>query len=288
MKFLRPEKRGRGSVWISIGLHAIMFTALLSIVFRYPLGQLIGMREPPHEQLRFMEVRQPPTENSGGRSSPRANTAPARLVAPQVTPTQLPIPTIAMEVAPSRAAGGDGDGFGVTGSGMATGLVPRRPDPRIIVSAPEAIYRVPRGVSEDVDSIIDASIGIVLDSISILEKQGRLPEWIKRTKGGGEWGLTPQYIALGKFKLPTALLALLPLNIGPGKSPIDVRTAAWIRQDVLENAQRSISEDAFRASVRRIRQRKERERKELESKRNDKQDPKVVPDPRPIPANQIP
>ena len=44
-------------------------------------------------------------------------------------------------------------------------------------------------------------------------------------------------------------LALLPLNIGPGRSPVDVRTAAYIRRDVLENAQRAISEDEFKAAV---------------------------------------
>jgi hypothetical protein len=287
VKFLRPEKRGKGSIWISLGLHAVLFTALLGIVFRYPLGQLMGIPEPEHENLQFIAVPQQVTENSGGRASPKANAAPARLVAPPVTPTQLPIPNIAVDAAPARAAGGDGDGFGVSGSGLATGIVPRRPDPRIALLAPEAIYQMPRGVSEDVDSIIALSIGIVLDSLEILEKQGKLPEWVKRTKGGNEWGLTPTYIALGKLKIPTALLALLPLNVGPGRSPVDMRTAAYIRRDVLENANRSISEDAFRQSVKRIRERKERERREAEAKQNTKQDTKT-PDPKPIPSNQVP
>jgi hypothetical protein len=45
-------------------------------------------------------------------------------------------------------------------------------------------------------------------------------------------------------------------------SPIEQRSLAYIRRDVLENAQRSINEDEFRAAVKRIRERKERERRE--------------------------
>lgn len=291
MKFLRAEKRTRGSLWVSLGLHTFLIGALFSIVFRYPLGQIMGMRETAAqpEKLRYVEIQRQPTENSGGRSSAaKPNAAPARLVAPKVMPTQLPVPNIAPDVAPARASGGTGDGFGVTGSGLATGLVPRQPDPRIRVTAPDAVYRMPRGVSEDVDSIIDVAVGIALDTLDMMRQQGKLPEWVKRTKGGSEWGLTPQYIALGKVKIPTALLALLPLNIGPGASPVDLRTAAYIRRDVQENAARSISEDQFRASVKRIRERKERERKEKEAKQSEKKPELKAPDPKPIPASQLP
>ena len=200
-----------------------------------------------------------------------------------MTPTQLPVPSGAIDQAPARAAGGEGDGFGVTSSGLATGLVPRLPDPRIRLSAPDAAYRMPRGTSQEVDSLIDIAVGIAIDSLEIYKRMGKLPEWIKKTKGGGEWGLTPTYIALGKVKIPTALLALLPLNIGPGRSPIDVRRDAYIRQDVLENAQRGISEDEFKAAVKRIRERKERERKDKEGTPA-KPDIRVA-DPKPIPAN---
>jgi len=289
VKFLQTEKRGKGPFGISIGLHVFLIAAVFSIVFRHPLGQLMGIREPEpsRESLRYIEIPRQTTENSGSSSAtPKANAAPARLVAPRVMPAQLPIPSGAPDALPARAAGGAGDGFGVTGSGLATGLVPRLPDSRIRVTAPDAAYRMPRSAAEDVDSIIDITVGIAIDSLEVLKREGKLPEWIKKTKGGGEWGLTPQYIALGKVKIPTALLALLPLNIGPGRSPIDVRRDAYIRADILENAQRSISEDDFRAAVKRIRERKEREKKE-KATATDKPDVKA-PDPKPIPANPIP
>jgi hypothetical protein len=290
VKFFQRQKRSRGSLAVSIGLHFFLISALFSIVFSYPLGQLMGIREPDvsHERLHFVALDRPTTENSGSKSTaPVKGASPARLIAPPVTPMQLPMPPAGVPVdAPARAAGGEGDGFGVTGSGLATGLVPRLPDSRIRLAAPDAAYRTPRGVSEDVDSLIDIAVGIAIDSLEIYKRQGKLPEWIKKTKDGGEWGLTPTYIALGKVKIPTALLALLPLNIGPSRSPIDVRRDAYIRQDVLENAQRSISEDDFKAAVKRIRERKERERKDKESSPS-KTDVKVA-DPKPIPANPNP
>ena len=41
-----------------------------------------------------------------------------------------------------------------------------------------------------------------------------------------------------------------------------MRSAAYIRRDVLENAQRAVSEDEFKAAIKRIRERKERERRQ--------------------------
>lgn len=286
MKFFRTEKQSRRSLAISIVAHVLIIGAFFSIVFSYPLGQLMGIREPQVERIQYVAVPRPTTESSGGRSSaPKPNAQPSRLVAPPSMPTQLPVPNLKPDAEPARAAGGIGDGWGVTGSGLATGIVPRTPDPRLRVSAPEAVYITPRSTAEQVDSIMDIAIGIAIDTLEMLKRQGKLPEWVKTTKNGGQWGLTPGYIALGKFKIPTALLALLPLNMGPSQSPIDVRRTAAIRADIMENAARSISEDEFRASVKRIRERKERERKEKAEKVKveDK-----APDPRPIPAGQVP
>jgi hypothetical protein len=286
VKFLSAPKRNRAWYAISIAMHVVIIGAFFSIVFSYPLGQLMGIREPQQERIQYIAVPKA-TESSGGRSSAaKANAAPARLVAPPVTPTQLPVPNLKVDAVPARAAGGEGDGFGVEGWGLATGIVPRAPDPRIRLASPDMVYRMPRSAAEEVDSILDMAVGIAIDTLEKLQREGKLPEWVKTTKNGGQWGLTPQYIALGKLRIPTALLALLPLNMGPSQSPIDVRRAAWIRQDILENAQRSISEDEFRASVKRIRERKEREKKDKAAK--DKQPDVKAPDPRPIPANQIP
>src|SRR5207244_3199276 len=76
---------------------------------------------------------------------------------------------------------------------------------------------------------------------------------------GRVWGWDQKGIHVGKYTIPQAVLALLPLNVS-GPSPIDVRRAQSIRSDVLQHAQQNVTEDEFRAAVKRIRTRKEQER----------------------------
>jgi hypothetical protein len=174
-------------------------------------------------------------------------------VAPPAVPGPLPTPR-PTDSARAQAAGGTGTGVGVSGSGHATGIIPREPDPRIALS-PDLIARAPRTAAEDVDSIVDLAIGIVRDSIAIASGRRKPGEWTVKDKDGRTWGWDHSGIRLGKFTIPQALLALLPLNVSSGTSPIETRSAAYIRRDVMENAQRQISEDEFRAAVKRIRER---------------------------------
>ena len=128
------------------------------------------------------------------------------------------------------------------------------------------------------DSIVNLAIGIYVDSAAIASGQRRPGDLTVKGKDGKVWGWDQAGIRLGKFTIPNALLALLPLNISPGQSPIELRSAAYIRRDVLENGQRAVSEDEFRAAIKRIRERKEREKRERQEKQ-------VATDPKPIPAN---
>jgi len=259
MMFSFRKQRSAGSLAISIAMHVVFGSALLSIVFRHPLGQLMGIPEPlaKTERLTFVQLAPQPTAHSGRAAIPERGSRPAPLTAPTVVPdVVLPAP----DSSTARAAGGNSVGKGVAGAGVATGVVPMPPDPRIDLTPGQLQHASPT-VPEAVDGIIELTVGIVNDSMQVYAERNRLPEWIKKSKNG-EWGVTPQYIALGKLKIPTALLALLPLNISPRVSPIEARRDAYIRRDIMENAQRSISEDEFRAAVKRIRVRKERERKE--------------------------
>jgi hypothetical protein len=263
-----------GSLAASIAIHVVLIAALVQIVFRYPLGQLMGLTEPDMRQERIQFVKLPPqaTENSGGghTASPVKNAAPAALRTPTIVPTVVP------EAHPSdssqaQAAGGTGAGFGVSGSGLATGIVPRQPDARIALE-PGPMIRTAPLPAQVADSLVSLAIGIVRDSLSIADASRRKPEWTRKGKDGSTWGFDSTGIRLGKFTIPSALLAMLPLNIS-GPSPIEARSAAYIRRDVLENGQRAISEDEFRAAVKRIRARKEREKrqKQLASDNKDQQ-----------------
>jgi hypothetical protein len=236
----------------------------MQVMFKYPLGQLMGIRrqELKPERLHYIAVPPPPTENSGGGAAAPATKAgaPAALRAPVTTPVQAPQPK-PVDTSRAQAAGGTGTGVDAGGSGFATGLVPREPDPRIALQ-PGTMVRTPRTVAEDVDSIVDLAVGVYVDSVAEASKQRKPGDWTIKGKDGQVWGVDQNNIYLGKYKLPSAVLALLPLNKGNGTSPIEARATAYIRRDIMENAQRSISEDEFRVAVKRIRERKEREKRE--------------------------
>jgi hypothetical protein len=250
------QRRSAGSFVASLAIHVVLIAALFQIVFRYPLGQLMGLRDEVRpEEIRYVAVRPQPTQTSGGYSR-QPGGAPAPLTAPPAT--TLPLP--AVDSGGARAAGGTGNGFGGTGSGIANGVMPSAPDPRIQLE-PAPLAPAPRTTAQDVDSIVTAVIGVYLDSVMIASTQRKPGDWTVKGKNGNVWGWDKQGIHVGKYTIPQALLALLPLNVS-GPSPIDVRRAEGIRADVLEHAQQSISEDEFQAAVKRIRARKERERQE--------------------------
>jgi hypothetical protein len=261
---MRKLLERRSARWwaISIVTHVVLVLVLTQIVFKYPLGQLLGIRhrQVTPERLQYIRLPAPPTENSGGSTSPSVKSAaPAALQAPREAPTTVPVPA---DSSRAQAAGGRGAGAGVEGSGLATGLVPRQPDARIALT-PGPIAKTPRSTAQDVDSIVALAIGIYSDSLAIIAGQRKPGDWTVKGKDGEVWGWDPSgNIRLGKFTIPGALLAMLPLNAQNPVSPIDARRLASIRRDILDNAQRSISEDEFRASVKRIRERKEKERRQ--------------------------
>jgi hypothetical protein len=268
------KRRSAGSLAASIAIHIVAVAALVQIVFRYPLGQLMGLTDPEVNQERVQYVKLPPqpTEHSGGghAATPVKKAAPAPLETPAVAPTTVP-DARPSDSSRAHAAGGTGTGIGVSGSGFATGIEPRQPDKRIALE-PGPMVRVPRTVAEDVDSIVNVAIGIYQDSMALFARQHKPGDWTVKGKNGEKWGVDQKYIYVGKYKIPSALLALLPLNVS-AQSPIERRSAEYIRRDVLENAQRSISEDEFRAAVKRIRERKEREKREKQLASDSKEKP---------------
>ena len=254
------EKRSPASLAISIVIHVAVILVLGTIVWTYPLGQMMGIRQTRMQPERLHYIQLPAQPTQGSSAAPgKASGAPGALTAPVESPTAVPAPA-PPDSGRSQAAGGTGDGFG-DGGGAATGIVPRLPDPRIALST-EPVARVPRTVVETVDSIVSVAIGIYNDSMAIAEGRRKPGDWSVKGRDGQVWGWDNKGIRLGKFTIPNALLALLPLNAGGGGSPIEGRSLAYIRRDIMENAQRSITEDEFKAAIKRIRERKERERRE--------------------------
>lgn len=264
---MRQKGRG-GTLLLSIVIHVFLIIALATITFHYPLGQLIGLpkdRDHVPERIQYITMPRGEPTGNGSRTSttPPAKGAPAPLVAPTAIPTAIP-PTPSPD-ATSGAVSGKPGGTGDAPAGIATGIEPAAPDPRIPLAA--APYRpAPRTPAELADSAVQAAFGIYLDSaLYAAQHPGRQPgDWTKTTADGQKWGWDPGGIRLGKFTIPNAVLAALPLKVGSGISPVDARNQAWMRSDIMLHAQQSISEDEFRDAVRRIRERKEKERREKE------------------------
>lgn len=260
MKF--PWRKRSARWWVvSIAIHVVLVAVLVQVAFKYPLGHILDVRERKVTPERLQYIKLPAPGGAGQTAPGSKSSAPAALR----TPTQVPAevaPPKASDTSRAQAAGGTGDGIGAGGAGPATGLVPLLPDPRIALS-PGPIVHAPRTNAETVDSIVSLAIGIYADSVAIVEAQRKPGDWTVKGKDGKVWGWDTQgNIRLGKFTIPGALLAMLPLNTQNPVSPIEGRRLAWIRQDILDNAQRSISEDEFRAAVKRIRERKEKEKRQ--------------------------
>ena len=94
------------------------------------------------------------------------------------------------------------------------GVEPAAPDPRIPLAA--APYQpAPRSQAQLADSAVQAAFGVYFDSAKYAaEHPGRQPgDWTKTTADGGKWGWDPGGIRLGKFTIPNAVLAALPLDL---------------------------------------------------------------------------
>lgn len=256
---MKRRERTRGSVAFSIAVHVAIIVALGTMTFHYPIGDLFG--PPEHrsapEELHFVDVgAQEPIGNGSEPNAPPPKSAPAPLRAPTSIPTSIPILSPS---APSVGAiSGVEGGKGGAPTGRATGIQPIMPDARISLS-PGRFNPVPKSRAEQIDSVVASVFGTYMDSVAVADaNRGKAPTDWTWGKEGQTWGMDPQYIHLGKFKLPTTLLALIPFKTQgtDGSTLINARTKAWIRQDVIEHAQQAISEDEFRAAVKRIRARK--------------------------------
>ena len=261
------KKERDSSLLLSIVIHVFIIIALATITFRYPLGQLIGLpkdRDHTPERLQYITLpRGEPTGNGSRATATPAKGTPAPLAAPVAVPTT--IPTTPSPNTTSGAVSGKPGGTGDAPAGIATGVEPAAPDPRIPLAA--APYRPPtRTPAELADSAVKAAFGVYLDSaLYAAQHPGRQPgDWTKTTADGQKWGWDPGGIRLGKFTIPNAVLAALPLKVGSGISPVEARNQAWMHSDIMLHTQQAISEDAFRDAVRRIRERKEKERREKE------------------------
>lgn len=286
LQFEKP-KADKGSLLVSIATNAVAIALIGSITFSYPFAAFLHSRnfvETEHVQYVNVQPKASPAGNevAADKRKPKKvvkPAAPPQLVAPVTTPTTLPpVPPPDANAGSTTGTGTGSGGGGASGTGVATGIEPSLPDPRIELR-PNTL-RVPISTAERNDSAVKAIYMAYRDAeIAAVEGRGKSPKDWTIERGGGKFGLDSQYIYLGKFKIPSAILAALPLNMNrggvDGHRIIENRNADWIQNDIYTHAQ-GLSEEDFRAAVRRIRERKDREKKEAEDAK-DKPQPKATP-----------
>lgn len=273
----RRAERPRGSATAaSIALHGVLLV-FLAYALQVPaaLTRILSGSDPepaPQERLRFVTVEpSSPTPAAAPTRAPARHPAPPpqveaapALVAPSEVPSTLPPP--ASDSAARRATPAL-TGPIAGGTGPSRGALPTYSDPRVWVDDPALVY-APKTDVERLDSALVTSLNRYVDSL--LENTYRpnkfeRGEWTVE-RNGQKWGIDQHAIRLGKFSIPTALLALLPLNRMQG-NPIAnerARNMAWMREDILYHAQAAMNEEELRRAMRAIRDRKDRERRALE------------------------
>ncbi len=162
--------------------------------------------------------------------------------------------------AAGAAAGTGRQAFGSGVPGLSTGPV----DPRLVL--PPGIPDAPvRNQIRTPDQYVEAWVAAFWDSVAKEQlNRGRRPgDWTAQRADGSKYGMDQQFIYFGKYKLPTVLLAMLPINAQANPSAADRhRALESMRFEINYHAQRAHNEADFRKAVNELRARRERERQE--------------------------
>ncbi len=259
---------------ISLVLHVVLGVALWNALL-VPAGfqRLLTPRERtprPGERIDFVTTAPAsPTVVPAQPGQPAARAPapqPPPLVAPREIPTGLPEPVKSPTPAPSSLSGGGPPGALAGGTGPSRGVQPTYADPRVWVEAPPLVY-APKTDEERLDSALVTTLRRTEDSLAAnthTPNKFERGDWTVE-RNGKKYGIDQKYIHLGSFSIPTALLALLPLNRAQG-NPIAMdrdRKMAFMHADIQYHAQAALTEAEFRAAVNAIRKRKDREHRGL-------------------------
>jgi hypothetical protein len=253
------------SIVVHVALVALFVRFLVSpAAFTMIFGRAHSPEVAP-ERIGFLQLPKssgPAVEGkSGGDNRPVSKTAPRKLIAPSSVPTS--IPSVPVVTVPQEPEGGSGPLVGT--GGPARGIRPTYTDPRVW-AAPGDIVAAPKSAKEKLDSAVASIIAPYNDSVAAAAGARRPGDWTFE-KGGRKYGIDEKYIRLGKISIPTAILALLPINT-TGNPTMNDRNKLQnqLHADIFWNAQRGMNEADFKKAVRSIRERKEREKADAEKK----------------------
>jgi hypothetical protein len=254
-----PRKKVSTAFLVSLGVHVVVIIAFARmLILNTDFSQNPKPQLAPAERVGFVRLVRPgekPTPGkAGGDGRPEVSRA-IHVTPPTSVPTMIPAPAAA--VTKPTEEGGTGPLVG--GGGPVRGVRPNYSDGRLW-TPPQPIISPPKTVAQTIDSLIADAIAPYNDSVARVAQQRDPTDWTIK-KGGYKWGIDRRAIHLGPFSVPTALLAMLPLNIQGNPTTMERdRTYAAMNRDITWHAQQAINDADFMKAVRSIRERKERER----------------------------
>jgi hypothetical protein len=280
-RLLERRNKSKSSIAISLAIHVVMFAGLLSITFRYPLGDIFTRREPVEAiSVRYIPLKpRAPQAQSGATRAPRARATAPVSVMPSVSSIPVGIPAPAAAVSPSTSAIGAGGEAARSGRdpGLGLGIRPGIPDGRLATS-PGAVPRAPETEGQKAERALSAiyqEYVVATRAEMARDSAQRKPgDWSWGGKEGDKWGWDKNGIHVGGITIPNIVLAALPIPVTSNTEPVNMRAREFMRSDIQMHAN-AMSEDEFRAAVRRIRERVDRERRERMEK--SKERPKAPP-----------
>jgi hypothetical protein len=258
-----PARRGPASILVSVGIHLVGIAVLLRVaIVPFSWIELTNSAEKPeatHVQYVRTAADTASRQRAGGDNRRVNNSpAPAPIVSPSAVPSALP-PEPAKAAPPAAPADG-GLGPVIGGGGPTRGVTPAFIDPRLWAPSEPAAVK-PKTNTERLDSAIASRVHHLEDSLNALGPQRADGDWSWKGKDGKKYGIDQKYIHLGNFSIPTALLALLPLNVqGNPTTYSEARRIGAIRAEILEQAARSARDEDFNQAVKELRDRKTKER----------------------------
>ena len=199
---------------------------------------------------------------AGGAGAPRA--------ARPVVPPPLPESTVVVATPAPGPAPALMPPF-VTGPQPGDGRLWVSPRPALPAAVAERLYGDTTGRDEVAVARLRAMVDSLNEIIDVEQRSNRIPSWTTDV-AGTKFGIDSQFIHVAGIKIPTTLLALLPITLPEGNygEQVRARQLQEMREDIYYSAQRAATLEEFRRYVRELRARNEAER-ELERRRREQQ-----------------
>ena len=254
------RKRLSPSFLVSVGVHTVVAIALMQmLILNADFSSKPKSSADRGQRVAFVRLPQPgvktPTAGRNGGDGRPATSRQIHVVAPSTVPNTIPAPVPSL----TKTTDAEGPGPIVGTGGPSRGVRPQYSDGRVW-EPPGQVVAPPKTVAQTIDSLIADGIAPYNDSIAAAAGKRDPTDWTIQ-KGGYKWGMDSKAIRLGPVSIPTALLAMLPLNItGNPQAYERNRAYAAMNRDINWHAQQAINEADFMKAVRSIRERKERER----------------------------